>query len=247
MEAPLEQLEPPDISALVTEDDAPVDNLPSEKEQRILTEPLYSSWSGPPPDEDGEPRSFVAAANVGLFASLKQPPIVPDVFLSLDVKIHDDWWDKQHRSYLFWEFGKPPEIVIEIVSNREGDELGKKRRRYASMRIANYVVYDPTRTLGGVVLQAFELRGSFYVPVEPWFESIGLGLVVWDGVFEGVRERWLRWCTRDGIVVPTGAERAEAEHSRAEAERSRADQAEARAHRLSARLQALGIDPNSDE
>ena len=32
-----------DIESLVTEDDTPVDNMPSEKQQRLLTEPLYSS------------------------------------------------------------------------------------------------------------------------------------------------------------------------------------------------------------
>ena len=47
----------PDISALITEDDTPVDNLPSEKQQRLLTEPLYSSWTGP-----GDNRPFLAAA-----------------------------------------------------------------------------------------------------------------------------------------------------------------------------------------
>jgi len=30
-----------DIAALITEDDTPVDNLPSEKQQRLLTESLY--------------------------------------------------------------------------------------------------------------------------------------------------------------------------------------------------------------
>jgi hypothetical protein len=33
----------PNVDALITEDDTPVDNLPSEKQQRLLTEPLYSS------------------------------------------------------------------------------------------------------------------------------------------------------------------------------------------------------------
>ncbi len=33
---------------------------------------------------------------------------------------------KKHRSYFMWEFGKPPEVVIEIVSNREGEELERK-------------------------------------------------------------------------------------------------------------------------
>ena len=36
----------PDVSHLVTEDDEPLDNLPSEKQQRLLTETLYSSWNG---------------------------------------------------------------------------------------------------------------------------------------------------------------------------------------------------------
>ena len=47
-----------DIETLVTEDDTPVD-MRSEKQQRLLTSPLYSFWSGP-----GGGRSFVAAANV---------------------------------------------------------------------------------------------------------------------------------------------------------------------------------------
>jgi hypothetical protein len=47
-----------DISHLVTENDTPVDNFPSE-EQRLLVEPLYSSKALPAP--------FLAAANVGLF------------------------------------------------------------------------------------------------------------------------------------------------------------------------------------
>lgn len=102
----------PDISHLVTEDGAPLDNLPSEKQQRLLTEPLYSSWSGP-----SNAQGFLVAANVGLFATNKQPSVVPDVFLSLDVEVAENCWEKRHRSYFFWEFGKPPEIVIEIVSN----------------------------------------------------------------------------------------------------------------------------------
>ena len=37
----------PGVEHLVTEDDTPVDNLFSEKQQRLLTEPLYASWPGP--------------------------------------------------------------------------------------------------------------------------------------------------------------------------------------------------------
>ena len=54
--------------------------------------------------------------------------MVPDVMLSLDVSIADDLQEKKNRSYFVWRFGKPPEVVIEIVSNREGEELGEKLR-----------------------------------------------------------------------------------------------------------------------
>ena len=245
-------VEEPDVSAIVTEDDAPVVNFPSEKQQRLLTEPLYSSWPGPGPGEGGRPRPFVAAANVGLFPAVKEKPLVPDVFLSLDVELHQDWWEKKNRSYFFWELGKPPEVVIEIVSNTEGDELGAKRRRYAKMGIAHYVVYDPTKALKGANLQAFELRGNLYVPMTRlWFEPVGLGLVPWQGSFEGRSGTWLRWSFADGSVVPTGAERAAAEQSRADAAQSRADAAQSRAdaersraERLAAQLRALGLDPD---
>ena len=108
-----------DVETLVTEDDTPVDNMPSEKQQRLLTEPLYSSWSGP-----GSGRMFLAAANVGVFAEPRNPAIVPDMFLSLDVQVHENWWEKAHRSYFVWEFGKAPDLVVEIVSNQKGTRWG---------------------------------------------------------------------------------------------------------------------------
>lgn len=241
------EIEEPDISAIVTEDDEPLDNFGSEKQQRLLTEPLYSSWSGPPPDEEGAPRPFVVAANVGLFAAVKQPPIVPDIFVSLDAKIAADFWEKKHRTYFVWEFGKPPEIAIEIVSNKEGGELTKKRARYARIRVAHYVVWDPAGIYDPPNLRAFEIRGDLYVPMErAFFPTLGLGLVPWEGSFEGTPATWLRWCTEDGALVPTGAERAVAERARAENERARAENERARAERLAAKLRAMGVDPDGD-
>ena len=116
----------PDVDDLVTEDDTPVDNIFSEKQQRLLTEPLYS---------DGLDRPFAAMANVGLFYQTHQPPLVPDMLLSLGVAIPADVWSKSHRAYFVWEFGKPPEVVIEVVSNREGHELGSKLVDYAAIGV----------------------------------------------------------------------------------------------------------------
>jgi hypothetical protein len=235
---PARAVDEPDESGLVTEDGEPVDSILCEKQQRLLTEPLYSSWAGPPPagkggegGEGGEPRRFAALANVGLFSAIEEPPVVPDVMLSLDVTIPEDLEFKKNRSYFLWRYGKPPEVVIEIVSNREGDELGNRFQRYRQIRVAYYIVYDPLEQLGGPSIRTYELRGDLYVSVErPWFEGVGLGLVEWDGVFEGISRPWLRWCTREGVVVPTGAERARS--------------AEALAAHLAAQLRALGIDPN---
>lgn len=227
----------PDIRDLAIEDDTPVDNLITEKQQRLLTEPLYSQSSV-------FDCPFLAAANVGVFYAVRQPPIVPDVFLSLEVEVPKNWREKKNRTYLVWEFGKPPNVTIEIVSNKEGNELGSKLRDYSRIGVAYYVVFDPLQQLGDSLLRVFELRGNRYQEMtETWLEQVGIGLTLWDGVFEGKHDRWLRWSTREG-VVPTGAEQAEQERQRAEQERQRAERAEARATRLEEQLRTMGIDPD---
>ncbi|NCJ08423.1 Uma2 family endonuclease [Synechococcales cyanobacterium C] len=274
-----------DISHLVTEDDTPVDNFQSEKQQRLLVEPLYSSWLLEMP--------FIAAANVGLFYALKQDPIVPDAMLSLGLEVPTDWSKKQNRSYFVWELGKVPDVCIEVVSNREGDELTLSRRSqqqgkpmskkelYARIGVPYYAVFDPLEQLqtptemDGALLGVWALREGRYQPLPSpfWLSSVGLGLTLWEGKFEGVNGQWLRWCSQDGQVIPTGAEgrdlenqraetehqraeaerqRAETEHQRAEAERQRAEtehqRAEAerqRADRLAAQLRAMGLDPDN--
>jgi Uma2 family endonuclease len=232
-QVPLPSHQWPDARDLITEDDIPVDNLPSEKQQRLLTETLYSSWTGP-----GNGRSFLVAANVGLFYSVHQPPLVPDVFLSLDVEVAEDWWDKNHRSYFFWEFGKPPEVAIEIVSNTKGNEAGSKLTDYARMRVTYYGIFDPLQQLQGSILRLYALQRGQYVEIsDPWLESVGLGLRLWEGTYEGKTTVWLRWCDSEGRVIPTGAERAEGE-------RQRAERAEHRAAQLAERLRSLGIDPD---
>jgi Uma2 family endonuclease len=67
----------------------------------------------------------------------------------------EDWREKKNRTYLIWEFGKAPNIVIEIVSNRQGNELGSKLRDYARMGVGYYVVFDPLQLLGATQLRAF--------------------------------------------------------------------------------------------
>jgi Uma2 family endonuclease len=236
----------PSIEHLVTEDDTPKE-IYSEKQQRLLTSPLYSSWPGP-----GDQRPFVALANVGMFYTLNLPPLVPDCLLSLDVRVGDLRF-KKNRSYFIWEFGKVPEVVLEVVSNLEGEELGQKLGQYARIGIPYYVVWDPFHFLGPNPLHVFGLRIKAYEPLAtPWFPEVDLGLTIWHGSFEGSEEDWLRWCDANGQVILTGEERAQREGQRAKAaeERAqiaeqRAETAERRAERLAARLRELGIEPDN--
>ena len=218
-------IEPPDISHIITEDDTPVDNMFSEKQMRLLTHTLYASWPGP-----GDGRPFVAMANVGLFFAIHAPPLVPDVLVSLDVTLPPEPHQKEHRSYFIWEYGKPPDVVVEVVSNRVGKELGNKLLDYARLGISYYVVYDPEGHISARPLRVFGRLPSGYAELNDfWLESVGLGVTLWEGEFETMQQTWLRWVDRDGALVATGEERAAAEHARAESAEQRAESAEQRA------------------
>ncbi|MCP4646966.1 MAG: Uma2 family endonuclease [bacterium] len=218
--------EMPDISHIVTEDHTPVDNLFSAKQQRLLVEPLYSSWK--------PGRSFIADANVGVFA-LHETPVVPDMFLSLDVQTGEDWWAKENRSYFVWKHGKPPEIAVEVVSNTVGEETGNKFRKYARIGVLYYVIFDPQELLQDKPLTIYELHRGRYVPLQNLqLAKVGLSMMLWDGMFEGKYAQWLRWCDLKGRVIPTGLELSVLE-------RRFADQESQRAERLAEKLKALGI------
>jgi Uma2 family endonuclease len=224
----------PNLDELVIEDDAPMGSIFTEKQQRLLTEPLYNSWAGP-----GEQRPFLALANVGLFYSSRQPPLVPDAMLSVDVELGADLSQRENRSYFMWIIEKPPDVVVEIVSDRRGGEEDLKMRQYARMRVLDYVIFDPDNRLGHGPLRSFVLNRQKYEPLtEHWFPEVNLGLTLWEGVYEGQRGRWLRWCDRAGVVIPTGREFAELQRQRAEQERQRAE-------RLEAQLRALGVEPTN--
>jgi Uma2 family endonuclease len=243
----------PDITHIVTEDDTPVDNFLSEKQQRLLTEVLYNGWVAP-----AETENFIAAANVGVFYSIGLPPLVPDVFLSIDVTMPSDWGEKKNRSYFVWQFGKTPDVVIEIVSNREGNELGSKLKDYARIGVPYYAVFDPLQMLGEQPLRAYQLNIRQYLEMDNfWFAEIGIGLTLWSGVFEGKEDIWLRWCDQNGDVLPTGTESAQLAREQAQLAREQAQLAREQAQlaqqeaiaakertaQLEAQLKALGIEP----
>jgi Uma2 family endonuclease len=217
----------PKYDHLITEDDTPLDNLFSERQQRLVTAPLDDSWPGP---RDG--RNFVTMANVGVFRSDQGPALVPDALLAVNVYLPvGDLLRKENRSYFVWRYGKPPDVVIEIVSNREGGEDGHKLVQYADMGVGYYAIFDPANLLGGGILRVFRLVGKTYQPANApyWFPEIELGLTLWQGEFVRSTATWLRWCDADGTPILTGKERADREAFRAEQERQRAEQERQRA------------------
>jgi hypothetical protein len=204
-----------------------------------------------------------------LFYALRQPPLVPDMMLALDVPgLGPDLSQKGNRSYFVWvQDGKSPAVVVEIVSNQEGGEDGEKLRKYEAMGIPYYVIFDPWRLLSDRMLRIYQFAGAsqgYIEQVGGLLDAVGLGLSLWQGEYEGTETLWLRWTDREGRLIPTGAEwarqerqraeesarqadqerqRADQERQRADQERQRATEAEQRAERLAARLRELGIEP----
>lgn len=247
-----------DSENLITEDDALINNWISEKQQRFLSRVLYNEWTD---------KVFLSGANVGIYYQNNNPAIIPDVFISLDVQVPENYWEKKHRCYLTWEFGKVPELALEIVSNKIGDELGEKKRIYQKMRVTYYVVFDPNKFLGEQVLRIYELhRGRYVEKTDTWLEELDLGLTIWEGEFEQLTTTWLRWCDRSGNILLTGQETAVKERLRAnlaqeqlvevqkqvvdEQQRAnlaeeRANLAEQKARLLAEQLRKLGVDHDS--
>jgi Uma2 family endonuclease len=185
----------------------------------------------------------------------------PDWFVALGVTSGSTNTELR-LSYVMWQEGVAPFLVVELLSpSTAAEDLGKTLREVNRpptkwqvyeqvLRVPYYAVFDRCSSQ----FQLFELRGMGFEEVALvderfWFDGLELGLGVWSGVYGGTDGRWLRWYDGAGNWVATEAERAEAERLRAEAEAKRADRAEGslvcerdRADRLAARLRELGIE-----
>lgn len=194
----------PQIDHLITEDDAPLDIFVS-KQHHLLIESLYASW---PSANSG--RRFLACANVGVFSVARNPAIVPNVFVSLDVELPQDLHAKRNRAYFLWEFGKPPDIVIEIVFGK-GEELVRSNlKQYERMKVAYVVIFDPRRQMQEAAITIYRLQGLHYQLAESAVLLPGkLGLAEWQGQFEGINAAWLRWTDGSGNLLLTGKESAD--------------------------------------
>jgi hypothetical protein len=216
----------PDDTWLITQDDTPVDGQYTEKEMRLLTNPLYANWKGP--DGDG---AYVAMANVGLFFSATEPPLVPDIMLSVRVHSPPFIKGKLFQAYYLWRYKKMPDVVIEVVSNKKGGEDTRKLKKYAQIGVPWYVIFDPHLYLSDEILRIYQLHGGkFRRTKKSFFPDVGLGLALWEGKFEDRQtDRWLRWCDKKGALIPTAEETAHAERLHVKQEKQRVKQEKQRA------------------
>ena len=173
-------------------------------------------------------------------------------------------------SYVIWQEGVSPLIVVELLSpGTEKEDLGQSLRD-ASKPPAKWEVYERILRIPYYAIfdrytqhfRVFKLDGSRYSEVllqdrRFWIPDLELGLGVWQGRYQDIEHQWLRWYGADGHWILTPAEqerhraeqerqRAEQERQRAEQERQRAEQERQRADRLMEQLRALGIEPNAD-
>ncbi len=146
---------------------------------------------------------------------------------------------RERLSWVVWEEGKGPDLVIELLSETtaEQDKNEKKQIYQDQLRVPEYFWYDPFNPEDWA---EFTLRDGVYRPLErdtrSWYisQQLGLALVTWFGSYRGIEAVWLRWATIEGKFLPT-------DHEFVREEQQKATQAEQKAAKLAARLQEMGI------
>ncbi len=173
----------------------------------------------------------------------------PDWFVAVGIpKLYQQQYLRE--SYVVWDEGVSPSLVIEFLSpGTEAEDLGKTRRDPGRpptkwqvyeqiLQVPYYAVFDSeTNHLRGFQLQAGAYRE---IPISGqgwWIEPLQLGLGVWHGRCDGVERGWLRYYDEQGRWIPTQEEMTEQAQQQAEQERQRAEQERQRAEQESQRAE----------
>jgi Uma2 family endonuclease len=188
-------LEEDALLLLPTDDDLPdSDEKPVDNELQILAPALLRAilsyiWAGQ--------FDWFFAINLGVYYDTNAPAIGPDAFLSLGVpRIRPD--GELRRSYILKHEKVMPQWVLEVVSREPGGEYVDKFKRYASMGVLYYTIYNPKyyERDGHEVFEVYKLKRGRYVrqrgnPV--WMPEIGLGIGHEFGEQEEHGRDWLYW------------------------------------------------------
>jgi Uma2 family endonuclease len=169
----------------------------------------------------------------------------PDFYAALGVS------NRERKSWVCWQEGKPPDIVIELLSESTAsfDKKQKKQVYQDRLKVPEYVWYDPWKPSDWA---GFRLQGGRFIdtPInaqgQMYIRALDLFLVRWQGLYGGVDTVWLRWALPDGTLLPTPEElamraQAEAERAQAEAERAQAETERAQAETERAQAEAVQL------
>jgi Uma2 family endonuclease len=218
------QIELPTQNDLPYDDNENMETLRHKYQMDILLETIYP-WLEK--RQDG-----FAGGNMFVYFSLSQVKNQdykgPDFFCVLDVS------QIERKSWVVWEEGKAPDLVIELLSESTAnyDKNQKKLIYQNRMRVPEYFWYDPFNPEDWA---GFSLVKGVYQPLQRdqqnryLSEQLKLALVRWQGVYHGIDSVWLRWQTLDGELLPTDKEVSDVQKQRAEAEKQRADTEKQRA------------------
>ncbi|WP_254174127.1 Uma2 family endonuclease [Planktothrix pseudagardhii] len=156
----------------------------------------------------------------------------PDFFAVLGVP------KKERKSWVVWEEGKAPDVIIELLSQSTAseDKTNKKLIYQNQVRVPEYFWYDPFNPDDWA---GFTLINGSYEPIFPdhfnqlFSQQLGLSLVRWSGVYKTVETVWLRWATSEGEILPTpdelSAHKAEQAQRQAEEAQRQAEEAQRQA------------------
>jgi Uma2 family endonuclease len=223
--------------------------------------------------DPGMPDEYHVRQAILLDQTFRPPVVSPDeVFSAVDMNLYYDvrhplWYKRpdwfgvinvprlyegrdSRLSYVYWQEGAPPLIVVELLSpGTEKEDLGQTLRDVNEpppkwevyeriLRVPYYAVFSRESS----ELRIFQLTGMRYAEVVGhggsfWIQEAGLGLGLWQGSYHGEERLWLRWRDTHGAWIPTDSEQAEQAQSRAEQERKMKEAALLRETQLRLRVE----------
>lgn len=217
--------------------DDPVDNITQPLLAMALTDALSTAGK--------LPENSLTPTNYGICATVNDKIVVkaPDWAFIREIRVDRS---EVERSYTPRLEGDIPIIVMEFISETEGDEYsikptyppGKWFFYEQVLQVPNYGIFEPKNG----VLELYKPDDSGRYKVQKpdkngryWIAEMELFLGVWQGTHDRRTGYWLRWWDEAGNLLLWGSELVQQE-------RQRAEQAELRAQRLLERLKAEGIE-----
>lgn len=227
---------PPTQDELPSDDGIPMETQRHKLQMDLLIDALYPWLEA---RDDG-----YIGGNMFVYYSLAQVRNQdfrgPDFFAVLGVP------KGERKSWVVWEEGKTPDVVIELLSESTAsfDKNEKKRIYLNQMHVPEYFWFDPFNPNDWA---GFTLQSSQYKPIpineknQLVSQSLGLALVRWEGNYQGVNATWLRWATLEGNLLLYPQEMADIARVEASLAREEASLAQQRANQAESQLRQVAF------